>query len=303
MMSIPLHLQSSALAVHTRGLTKQYGKQLALSDVEVMVPEHGFYVLVGPNGAGKSTLLKLLLEIIHPTRGSVNVLGMDAMKEGARIRANVGYVSERGDDLYLWMKAEAALAFHRRYYPTWDAAYAADLLKRLQVKNGKLSRMSKGEARRVQLIMALAHRPALLIMDEPTDGLDPVGREIFLGILAEHIATTPTTVLVSTHLAYEMERLADHFAVLRDGKLLAQTTTDELKRRLKRYVVHTMDGVAPPAEAFVVGNGDARERAWTLWGEESTIASQLQHAGATVHDVKALSLQEAAVAFLSREDV
>ena len=102
-------------------------------------------------------------------------------------------------------------------------------MKTLNVKTGRLEKLSKGEVRRVQLVMALAHRPPLLLLDEPSDGLDPMGREILNGLLAEHIATNPTTVIVSTHLVFELERLADHMAVLSDGRLVAQLPTDELR--------------------------------------------------------------------------
>ncbi|HEY0809339.1 MAG TPA: ABC transporter ATP-binding protein [Longimicrobiales bacterium] len=298
---IPTRLESQQLAVSTHALSKRYGKQFALREVDVTVPEGSFYVLVGPNGSGKTTLLKLLLEIIHPTSGEIEVLGARVPQRGAQVRASVGYVSERGDDLYTWMDVRTALDQHSRYYSAWDASYAAQLIERLQIKQGKLSKLSKGEARRVQIVMALAHRPPLLLLDEPTDGLDPVGREIFLSILAEHIATSPTTVVVSTHLIFELERLADHFAVMRDGKLLAQTSTDYMKRRLKKYVVRGAGSIepAPPAGALLVANGNPRERAWTLWGEEAALAAKIEQSGGEVHEVRSLTLQEAAVAFLS----
>jgi ABC-2 type transport system ATP-binding protein len=199
------------------------------------------------------------------------------------------------------MDVRTALDHHRRYYTAWDASYAAHLIDRLQIRQGRLSKLSKGEARRVQIVMALAHRPPLLLLDEPTDGLDPVSREIFLSLLAEHIATSPTTVVVSTHLVFELERLADHFAVLRDGKVVTQTSTDHLKGRLKKYVVRGVGNIEPmpPADALLVANGSQRERAWTLWGDESSLAARIEESGGEVHEVRSLSLQEAAVAFLS----
>ncbi len=298
--TIPDTLSAGTCAVRTSNLTKEFGKQTALDAVNFTIPDGSFYVLVGPNGAGKTTFLKLLMELIRPTSGTIDVLGMNPLDAGAAIRAHVGYIPERSDDVYSWKKVSSALAFHARYFPTWDGAYAAELCARLSLKDGKLSQLSKGEVRRVQIVMALAHRPPLLLLDEPTDGLDPVGREIFRGILAEHIATSPTTVLVSTHLVFEIETLADHFAVLRDGRLLTQLRTDELQHQLKRYVLTS--AAPPPADVTVMTNGSDREKAWTLWGDETELRERLIRAGAELRAVRPLTLQEAAVALLSQED-
>jgi ABC-2 type transport system ATP-binding protein len=300
-MDIPTRLDAVPLAVRTTALTRRYGRQFALRDVEMTVPEGSFYVLVGPNGAGKTTLLKLLLEIIHPSSGSIEVMGLSTATQGALIRAHVGYVPERGDDLYTWMDVRTALDHHSRYYPNWDAEYASHLVDRLQIRHGLLRKLSKGEARRVQIVMALAHRPPLLLLDEPTDGLDPVGREVFLSLLAEHIATSPTTVVVSTHLIFELERLADHFAVLRDGRIVTQIATDQLKRNLKKYVIRPVNNAVPmpPSDTLLSANGSARESAWTLWGDEDALAVRIAQNGGVVHEVRSVSLQEAAIAFLS----
>jgi ABC-2 type transport system ATP-binding protein len=272
---MPTRLSDSSLAVHTTQLTKEFGKHTALDRVEFMVPENSFYVLIGPNGAGKTTFLKLLLELLVPTTGGIEVLGMDPTREGARVRAHIGYVPEKSDDLYTWMSVRRMIDFHRSYFPAWDEQYAQELTKKLGLKQGKISRLSKGEVRRAQLVMALAHRPPLLLLDEPTDGLDPVARDVFRGILAEHIATSPTTVIVSTHLVFEIEALADHLAVLSDGKILAQLPTEELHRKYKRYTNHN--------------------NAWTRWGDEPAILAELKD----VREVRPVTLQEAAVALLT----
>ena len=302
---IPTMLNADRFAVRTQSLTKKFGKHLALDRVDFCIPESSFYVLVGPNGAGKTTLFKLLLELIAPTSGSIDVLGIDPRVDGARVRSLVGYVPEASNDLYSWMQVKNALRFHRAYFPAWDHEYASQLMQRLQLREGKLQRLSKGETRRVQLIMALAHRPPILLLDEPSDGLDPQGREIFTEILASHIADNPTTVIVSTHLVFELERLADHLAVLGHGHVVAQLSTDELRRKLKRYVVNATNGVKviPPAESTVHLNGSEREKAWTLWGDEDQLSARLREGGAEIRDVRALTLHESAVAFLGMERV
>lgn len=288
---IPTHLAAERFAVRTNALAKHFRRHRALDGVDFAVPDGAFYVLVGPNGAGKTTFFKLLLELIVPTSGSIDVLGTNPVRDGARVRAHVGYVPESSQDLYTWMDVKAVLGFHRRYFPAWDEQYAASLMQRLDVKQGKLQRLSKGEARRVQLVMALAHRPPILLLDEPSDGLDPIGREILYGILAAHMATTPTTIIVSTHLVFELERLADHIAVLKGGKLTAQVSIADLNTHFKRYVLHGQ------------GENGAGEHARTLWGDESEVVAGLMRDGVVIRDVRPLTLQEATIAFLGMERV
>jgi ABC-2 type transport system ATP-binding protein len=134
------------------------------------------------------------------------------------------------------------------YYPSWDHAYADHLTRALDLRlQRKVGGLSKGEARRLQLVLALAHRPALLLLDEPTDGLDPLVRKRVLAMLAEHLSDTPTTVMISTHHVYEMETLADHVGVLRDGRLVAQLGRDDLKRTVRRYRIEVPEGWEAPS--------------------------------------------------------
>src|SRR5690606_1766153 len=137
---------------------------------------------------------------------------------------------------YTWLRVRDLLAHHARYYPTWDAAYAAHLCAAMELRlDAKFGSLSKGEARRVELTMALAHRPRLLLLDEPTDGLDPVIRATVLSLLAEHMTESETSMLITTHLVYEMERFADHVGVIRAGRLVAQLDRIAMQTRLRRY--------------------------------------------------------------------
>ncbi|MFW6206111.1 MAG: ATP-binding cassette domain-containing protein, partial [Gemmatimonadota bacterium] len=234
------------------------------------------------------------------------VLGQDTVKAGPRVRALTGHVPERQDAGYGWMKVQQLLAHHASYRSSWDAAYAAELMDRLEVRDHtKFGKLSKGEARRVQLVMALAHRPPVLLLDEPTDGLDPVLRDEALALLSDHVAETEATLLVSTHLVYEVEGLGDHLGVLKEGALRAQLDRDTLRRRLRRYTVEVPDGMPEP-EALrgrvvrVAGRG--REVAWTVWGEQAEVVDRLKAAGAVIREVDPLTLEEAAVALLAMRD-
>ena len=300
---LPTLLPDGELAVATHELTKRYGEQTALVDVALQVPAGAVYLLVGPNGAGKSTTLKVLLDLVRADSGVAEVLGLHSVTDGPLVRANVGYVPERPDWGYGWMRVGRLLEHHARYFETWDADYAGRLAKLFELRLERpLGKLSKGQARRVHLVMALAHRPALLLLDEPTDGLDPVVRDETLGALAEHLADTPTTVLLSTHHVTEVESLADHIGVLRDGRLRVQVPLDELRRSLRRYRAEVPDGWrgVPTLNGAVLRRAAAtHEVQWTVWGAEADVAGELAASGATVREAAPLSLHEATLALLT----
>ena len=213
---------------------------------------------------------------------------------------------ERHDWGYGWMRVGRLLEHHRAFYPAWDREYAGRLVGAFDLRLGeRFGRLSKGQARRVQLVMALAHRPPLLLLDEPTDGLDPVMRDELLGILAAHLAETPTTMLVSTHLVHEIERLADHVGVIRRGRLRAQLGVETLRRGLRRYRAEVPAGWGGAAglNGAVLRRSEAeREILWTVWGEEAVVTEELRRAGARVREAAPLSLEDAALALLSAKE-
>jgi ABC-2 type transport system ATP-binding protein len=156
----------------------------------------------------------------------------------------------------------------------------------------------------LQFVLALAHRPPLLLLDEPTDGLDPMVRHRTFAQLAEHLADTPTTVVISTHHIHEVESLADHVGVLSAGRLVAQMSRDELRRTVLRYRVEVPEGWEAPPELRIASlrrSRGGREVQCTLTGEERDVAARLTAAGATVREVTPLALEEAALAFLAEE--
>lgn len=301
----PEHDRGDAFAVATHGLSVRYGSETALADVDLRVPEGAVYILIGSNGAGKSTAMKVLLNLERPCAGRSEVFGLDTASRGPEVRAQVGYVPERHEHDYPWMTCGRLIQHVAAYYPAWDHAYAAHLSDVFGVlPRHKVGTLSKGEARRLQFVLALAHRPPLLLLDEPADGLDPVVRNRALAQLAEHLADAPTTVLIATHHIHEVESLADHVGVLRQGRLVAQMTRDELRRTVVRYRVEVPEGWEPPAELRITGlrrSRAGREAQWTLVGEPDEVTARLAGAGATVRDVTPLTLEEAALAFLAEE--
>ena len=298
--------EPSPLAVRTEGLAKSFGRERALDGVDLAVPEGGVYLLAGTNGAGKSTLLRALLNVERPDGGAAFVHGLDTRFHGPEVRARAGYVPETGEGTYRWMRSGRFLAQHSGFYPAWDEDYAGHLVRRLEVRmDSRLGSLSKGQARRVQIVAALAHRPPLLLLDELTDGLDPLAREEVLGLLAEHLADTGATVILSTHLVGEVETLIDHVGVLRSGRLVAQAPTERLLARLRRYHVAPNEAwrAPPEIEARLLrrDSGLGKSIRLVVAGDEQEVAASIAASGARLLEISRLSLAESVPILLQSE--
>ncbi len=303
MTSLPTKLADGPLAVATRELTKRFRTVTALNGLGLQVPEGAVYLLIGPNGAGKSTTLRLLLDLVRADAGSASVFGLDVVADGSRVRANVGYVPEHHEWGYGWMRVGQLLRHHAEYFRAWDEAYALRLAAQFEVEpDRKMGDLSKGQSRRVHLIMALAHRPPLLLLDEPIDGLDPIMRDETLGVLANHLSESPTTVVISTHHVDEIDSLVDHVGAMRGGELRAQLSLADLQAGLRRYRAEVPVGWAgvPTLNGAVLRRVDGpREVQWTVWGREADVTTQFSRAGATLRDVAPVTLHEATLALLN----
>lgn len=292
------NFDSSKLAVRTTGLAKQFGQTRAVAGLDLAVPEGAVYLLVGSNGAGKTTTLKLLLGLLRPSAGSVTVLGHDMTSDAPAARADMGYVPESGNDSLGWMTVQQLFTHHAGYFSSWDTAYAARLVEAMEINpTRRFGHLSKGETRRVQIVMALAHGPRLLLLDEPADGLDPVMRDRFFGLLAEHMAVSPTTIVISSHLVFETELLADHIGVMLDGALKAQTDVAALLECLQRYIVEAADDWQVPdvlSGKVVAHKRTHGEHELVMWGEQDALSEALQQNSTTPRAVRKLNLSDAA---------
>ena len=293
------------IAAATHGLRKLYGRQTALDGVDFHVPQGSVYLLAGRNGAGKSTLLRLLLNLEQADGGRAEVLDLDPRQSGPTIRARTGYVPEGPEGAYRWMTAGRLFDHLARFYPNWDRDYQASLARLFDVRlHRRIGELSKGQLRAVQIVAALAHRPELLLLDELTDGLDPLMRDEVMGTLAGHLAETGCTAILSTHLVSEVDRLADHVGVLRAGRLVAQDSVEAVLARLGRYELAVTDGWSPPdaLARSILRNGPTLGRTAELVIDAApdAAAHALAASGAGVRGVSRLPLSEA-VALLLRK--
>lgn len=214
-------------AVQTEGLTKRLGG-FALQNLDIQVPRGTITGLVGANGAGKSTLLKLLLGLLAPDAGRIRLLGEDALSHGPHLRARIGYVQE-SPTLPRLLRAPELGRMVAPFFPTWDdAAYQRSLDTFEVPSRTPFKDLSQGNRMKVSLALALAHHPELLILDEPTSGLDPLARRDLLDCLLEVVQDESRTVLFSTHITSDLDRVADQVAFLKGGRLLLAGPKDDL---------------------------------------------------------------------------
>ena len=195
-------------------VTRRFGAKLALDDVTFRVPAGSVVGLVGENGAGKTTLIKHILGLLKAQTGSVRVFGLDPVADPVGVLSRVGYLSEE-PDMPGWMRVHELIRYVAAFYPTWDAEYAEQLRREFDLDpNAKVKQLSKGQRARAGLLIALAYRPELLLLDEPSSGLDPIVRRDILGAIIRTIADEGRTVLFSSHLLAEVERVSDQVAMI-----------------------------------------------------------------------------------------
>jgi ABC-2 type transport system ATP-binding protein len=233
-------------------LTRRFGATTALHSVSLSVPRGAVYGLVGANGAGKTTLIKHILGLLCAESGSVRVFGRDPVTDPVAVLSRIGYLSEE-NDLPGWMRVEELIRYQRAFYSGWDDAYAEELRHAFALDpTVKVKTLSKGQKARVGLLMALAYRPELLVLDEPSSGLDPIVRRDILGAVIRTIADEGRTVLFSSHLLEEVERVADHVTMINEGQIILSAPLSEIKES------HRVDGrMLSLDEIFVARIGKA----------------------------------------------
>ncbi len=290
-------------AIEIRGLSWRPGKSFALQALDLAVPEGAIYGFLGPNGSGKTSTIRLLLGMARPQGGTMTVLGDRVPGDLPRILARTGYVPET-PHLYPGLSVTEVLAVHRAFFPTWDGAWAEGLRKAFRLEPAaRVGRLSKGERGKLLILLALAQRPELLVLDEPTDGLDPVVRRDVLTAVLEYVSDTRATVFISSHLVHELERFCDWVGVLENGSMLAEMPMEIFKNEIKRIRLVGAPVDPPPGLPFTLlgrhsSDGMAAGETWIVRGWEDGMSETLTAAGARVREVVHLDLEEGFVELL-----
>ena len=224
--------------IETRELTKRFGrKSLAVDGLALNVPRGSVFAFLGRNGAGKTTTIRMLLHLLDKSGGEARVLGLDSVRDALEIKRRVGFVGD-GQLMYDWMSVDEMIWFCKGFYQGWDDAFAAEMKKKLELSGKtKVRALSRGQQAKLALLLAMAYRPELLILDEPTTGLDVVVRRNFLEGVIELIQEEGRTVFFSSHIVHEVERVADWVGIIDNGRLIHCSPLEALKAKVKRLVM------------------------------------------------------------------
>ena len=280
--------------VEVQRLTRQFDNKVALNDLSLIVPRGGVFGLIGGNGAGKTTLIRHILGMLKAQSGSVRVFGLDPVENPVGVLGRVGYLSE-DRDLPNWMRVHELMRYTQAFYPNWDPKYAEDLREAFDLDpKSKVKSLSRGQRARAGLLVALAHRPELLVLDEPSSGLDPVVRRDILGAIIRTIADEGRTVFFSSHLLDEVERVADRVAIIHHGRIMLTATMDEIKDSHRRMTLRFRQAMPQPPSLVgtLACEGAGAEWTYVCNGESEQLRRAAEAIGATVVDDSALSLDE-----------
>ncbi len=293
-------MATSDLAVSLRGVSKTY-KHFALRDVNLSLERGTVAGLIGPNGAGKSTTMRIMMGLVQPEQGSVSVLGKTISSNEAAAKQEIGYFA---DDMRLY-KPESIrwhMQFVRSLYPTWDDQYAAQLLERFGLIDQQLVKgLSHGQRVKAMLLLILARRPKLLILDEPTNGLDPVAKQEILAELMRVVEDPDRTILYSTHNTQDVEQISDSITFIDRGRVIASSNRDDFLEKWKRIKVHAAeDWRAPALDGIRLESTFRNLRVLTHSRYREDSIDRLKGSGAAIESIEPMTLEEIFVSVVMR---
>jgi len=289
--------------IEIKNLSRRFGAKPALDDVSLTVPRGCVFGLVGENGAGKTTLIKHILGLLRAEQGSVRVFGLDPVANPPGVLSRLGYLSETRD-LPGWMRVDELLRYTQAFYPNWDEGYAESLRKQFALESSaKIKHLSRGELAKAALLIALAYRPELLVLDEPSSGLDPVVRRDILEAIVRTVADEGRTVFFSSHLLDEIERVADRIAMIVNGRVVLDGALDDI-REAHHYLTLRFpkpQDRAPLLSRALSVHGTGHEWAVLCNGGRQEVIAQAASLGAQVVEQRCPTLDEIFVARAARK--
>ena len=285
---------ASQPVIEIRGLSRCFKSKQALDAVNLSVERGQVFGLVGANGAGKTTLIKHIMGLLKAERGSVQVFGFDPVSDPVAVLSRIGFLSE-DRDMPGWMRVDELIRYTKAFHKAWDGVYAESLREQFQLDpSARIKHLSRGELAKAGLLLALAHRPELLVLDEPSSGLDPVVRREMLEAIVRTVADEGRTVFFSSHLLDEIERASDRVAMMAGGRIILQGRVDEILESHHRLTLRFATPlVGPPAltGALLVTGGGLE---WTVFcnGARNEVAAGATQLGGRIVEEKAASLDE-----------
>jgi len=234
--------------IETRGLTRYFGNRKAVDGMTLVVPRGSVFAFLGRNGSGKTTTIRMLLGLLEPTRGSASVLGVDSQRLSPEMRARIGYMSE-SHTLYNWLTVRQCGEYQSRFYPRWNEKIFQAVVGHFQLDpRTKAGSLSRGERAGLSLAITLAPEPELLILDDPALGLDPVARRSLLESMIYVTRGADRTIFFSSHLLEDVERVADHLAILDRSVLRACCPMESFRAHVQQFLLRYAGNTVPPAQ-------------------------------------------------------
>lgn len=293
-----MHEDGGETPVMVEALTRRFRHKTALDRVSLEIPRGVVFGLVGENGAGKTTLIKHIMGSLRAEVGSVRVFGLDPVREPEKTLVRIGYLSENRD-LPNWMRVRELMLFTQAFYPDWDAAYAEELRESFGLAEYAYVReLSRGQRAQAGLLLALAHRPELLVLDEPSAGLDAVVRRDILGAVIRAAADEGRTVLFSSHLLDEVEYVVDYVGFLHEGRMVMAAPLSDIKQqhRIVTAAFPSHSGGAPVFDGMLSCEGNGPEWSFLYQGGAEAARQAVSAAGGRIVEEGEPSLEEIFVA-------
>jgi ABC-2 type transport system ATP-binding protein len=293
----------SAPVIETRGLTRYFGGKAALLDMNLRVPRGSVFAFLGRNGAGKSTAIRMMLGMLEPTRGSARVLGCDSRELTPSVRAKIGYMAEN-HPVFDWMRVQQCATFQSAFYPHWNHDTFSAVIEHFAIDpRTRAGHLSHGQRAGLCLAMTLAPEPELLILDDPDTGLDPVARRALLEAMLYFTRGGERTIFFSSHLLDDVERVADHIAVLDRAVLRTSCSVETFRERVRQFVVRFAG--SPPRQLPAIPGllQTARmenDLSLVVANANDATHRQLDTLGAVAVDEQSMSLEDALIAYVGR---
>jgi ABC-2 type transport system ATP-binding protein len=292
-MKLPSPSSADAV-IGVTGLSRRFGARAALQDVSLYVPRGCVFGLVGENGAGKTTLIKHLLGLLRAESGTVRVFGLDPVADDVAVLSRIGYLSETRD-LPAWMRIDELLRYTAGFYPGWNSALAEVLRERFALNpTARVRTLSQGQLAKTGLLVAMAYRPELLVLDEPSSGLDPLVRREILEAIIRSVAEEGRTVLFSSHLLDEAERVSDHLAMIHQGRIVFSGPLDQVKESHRRLIIRfeAAQTSPPKLEGALSVSGAGREWRVVSTGLSHLTTTHAARLGGVILDERMATLDE-----------